>query len=394
MKLTTCKNVTCSYFAGIDIEDRCHLISISTHNQPYTLLSTGRLAQIAGRCRNGLLSEHIIYDTKPLESATTEEEYKEKQLVKAGKIAEVLNNLTVLAREDEDIAEFEQFAESFFIFKAKAKVAETYSTAIVRKNIEERYVPAFFNIDAIVEKFNLHHELYYERDALFNALRDDNKVKLELQHIPKEDHNTEVLDSIKEGNKERLAENLQKAKQDVIEWIEDGGKYWHDFERIKIAEIKDKEVELFYKRVGKFFGHIDSEFLLDKLIENHETKAFTKFNNSLAFWLLEDTHPLKAHVLAVFDFHTLATMRRAKPGIRVLPDVRDAKMAEILKSQLHQRKISDQWAAELFSCFFNAPRIGGKYYKIVGLNPNRFPDPIATMKEGVNLYNLFVLPYA
>lgn len=43
--------MTCAYFAGIDILDQCHLITISSHLQPFTYLSTQRMTQIAGRCR-------------------------------------------------------------------------------------------------------------------------------------------------------------------------------------------------------------------------------------------------------------------------------------------------------------------------------------------------------
>jgi hypothetical protein len=54
--------MTCAYFAGIDINDRCHLISITSYRQPFSYLSINRLTQIAGRCRNGNLSEIIIFD--------------------------------------------------------------------------------------------------------------------------------------------------------------------------------------------------------------------------------------------------------------------------------------------------------------------------------------------
>ena len=67
--------MTCAYFAGIDIMDECHLISISSHLQPFTYLSVGRLAQIAGRCRKGNLSETIIYD---IPQNVSQSEYKNK----------------------------------------------------------------------------------------------------------------------------------------------------------------------------------------------------------------------------------------------------------------------------------------------------------------------------
>lgn len=58
--------MTCTYFVGIDITERFHLITAINVSKPYTILSTDKLQQIAGRCRHpeGLLSEAIIYTTK------------------------------------------------------------------------------------------------------------------------------------------------------------------------------------------------------------------------------------------------------------------------------------------------------------------------------------------
>jgi len=397
--------LTCSYFAGIDIEDECHLISISTNNQPFTLLSTGRLAQIAGRCRNGRLSEHIIYDTKSLDdkSTETEEGFRKKHLNKANKIAQVLTNLESLTQEDEDFAAFKQYAESFLDFKAKGKVAENYSTAIVRKSFDGFFVPAYFNIDALLEKFNLHHELYSEMEALPDALS-NHKIFFKQWYIKKENHNAKVITAIKDRNEERLVENLQKAKHDIVEWLGNGGKYWHEFLQCISPKVQDKEVEKFYDRFEKFYGYIDPVFLLDALIANHETKAFTRFNNALAFWILDETHPFKAYVLAQFYNHTSSQTRHKR---RVTTEQKNEKMMDIFRNtELIVRKISPQTAAELFSCFFIKRRIGARYdkltkkqispahEKIMGLNPLRLPPPIATIKERIDLYNLFVLPYS
>lgn len=58
--------MTCTYFVGVDITERFHLITAINVSKPYTILSTDKLQQIAGRCRHpeGLLSETIIYTTK------------------------------------------------------------------------------------------------------------------------------------------------------------------------------------------------------------------------------------------------------------------------------------------------------------------------------------------
>ena len=69
--------MTCAYFAGIDIQDQCHLITITSRLQPFTYLSIRRMEQIAGRCRNGNLSETIIYDI-PQEAPDSKFQNKEE----------------------------------------------------------------------------------------------------------------------------------------------------------------------------------------------------------------------------------------------------------------------------------------------------------------------------
>lgn len=63
--------MTCTYFVGVDITERFHLITAINVSKSYTILSTDKLQQIAGRCRHpeGLLSETIIYTTKHIDNA-------------------------------------------------------------------------------------------------------------------------------------------------------------------------------------------------------------------------------------------------------------------------------------------------------------------------------------
>lgn len=58
--------ITSCYFAGVDIEDYYHLITVSNARQNYQMLSPDKLTQIHGRCRfsNGILSDTIIYNTR------------------------------------------------------------------------------------------------------------------------------------------------------------------------------------------------------------------------------------------------------------------------------------------------------------------------------------------
>ena len=57
--------MTCSYFAGVDIYDNYHLLTVGDATKFFQILSIDKMAQISGRCRleGGLLSETIVYNT-------------------------------------------------------------------------------------------------------------------------------------------------------------------------------------------------------------------------------------------------------------------------------------------------------------------------------------------
>ena len=71
--------LTCTYYVGIDIDDRYDLISISNTQNTYTLLSPAKLTQIAGRCRDkqGPYSETVIFDSKSIKWQIIPAKYRE-----------------------------------------------------------------------------------------------------------------------------------------------------------------------------------------------------------------------------------------------------------------------------------------------------------------------------
>lgn len=172
--------MTCAYFAGIDINDRCHVISISSNYQPFTLLSPERLTQIQGRCRNGVLSETIIYDITPMENTEqTLKEYKTVLINKAKKFSNAVDGLNQLCKSDPDLSDMGVFVEQILTMKAEGQVAKNYPVTIIRKNIDGKIVPAYFNIDALLEKWELHHTLYSQSGALLEKLQEQHHVDFE-----------------------------------------------------------------------------------------------------------------------------------------------------------------------------------------------------------------------
>lgn len=199
--------MTCAYFAGIDIMDECHLISISSHLQPFTYLSVGRLAQIAGRCRKGNLSETIIYD---IPQNLRQDEYKDKDdyrrylLKRADSYASFMNATRSAVQENAELQPLTNFIDSFVNFSAKDIVADDYPTKILRQNhLSKNFVPAYFNIDALVENWEMRNNTYANANNLYKQLSANNNVYREKRFISAEAHDSDTITLIKENEKAR-----------------------------------------------------------------------------------------------------------------------------------------------------------------------------------------------
>lgn len=116
--------MTCAYFAGIDIQDRCYLITISSKNTAYTYLSVNKMTQIAGRGRNGNISETIIYDIpekKEYDRFGNIEEYRDSLLSRATKYITFLNTAQEMIAEDRDLEPMEYFIKSYMSYISQSK---------------------------------------------------------------------------------------------------------------------------------------------------------------------------------------------------------------------------------------------------------------------------------
>ena len=116
--------MTCAYFAGIDIMDKCHLITITSKLQPFTYLSLNRMTQIAGRCRKGTFSETIIYDIpeiSPISEIKEVNDYRLSLINRANKYAALLNDIVSDTDEDPQLLPLKDFVFSYTDFVSKVK---------------------------------------------------------------------------------------------------------------------------------------------------------------------------------------------------------------------------------------------------------------------------------
>ncbi len=388
--------MTCAYFAGIDIQDQCHLITITSHLQPFTYLSTLRMTQIAGRCRNGNLSETIIYDiprTTVPSIYKDENEYQKSLISRAKTYADFLNSMREAIRENPELTELGNFIDSFVDYSAKAKVTNnSYPIKIVRQDcIENQFTPSYFNIDALTEKWCLVHSLYANEHNLYNKLVEDNQnvTVLSGYYMNPREHDSSSLSEIKERNKERRAEILGKLRTELLDWNRKGR---NESQFQEIYKSQEKKIQRLCDEFKKLSLYINDEILFDGLSEHYKDgRKLRNYVNAAVFHVMPDDNAFKAHVLAIFNFSEIQQQARNRGVGRIKRQEKITKLKSAFRVQFKRTNISDDILAEFFTCFFKTSRSGG-IDKIVGLNPLDLPTPIQYINESMNLLSLFIFP--
>jgi len=299
--------MTCAYFAGIDIADKCHLITVSDTAFSYTVLPINRITQIHGRCRNGILSDTIIHNSKDYDMMRFNniEEYKKHLFYKADMVIEFLEAAKPIKERDKFLKDFFAKIEDNVIEKATEILydnkKDTYT--LTRKNaIDKNDIQrAYFNIDTLCERVIAYSTLYSHKKGLYDELvklYGDDKVEFEDRYLEILEDQKENRKKIKEDRKQKLTDKLKEVKNELLGANESG-----ELEKIlkqKIRNSKRNELE-FYRSIQKFYLYIDFEPLIDILIDAClDKRTHRNMNNAIAFWILDDNHFFKADILRTF----------------------------------------------------------------------------------------------
>lgn len=386
--------MTCAYFAGIDIADQCHLITITSHLQPFTYLSLGRMAQIAGRCRNGNLSETIIYDIPQNISHTQHDDlnvYKNELLRRADAYANFLNNTIEAAKADETLIPLSNYIFSLIDHIAESKADNnTYTHKIIRANAcTEKVVPAYFVIDALLEKRNLTHTLYAEPRHLREELSRTANVSYCEKFLRKEEVNFTTIQNIKERNAERRESQIEQLKSELREWHTNGKE---DRAFRNLVQKYDKKLQGFAKWFYILSNYIESERLLSDLTECYDNnKKLRNYVNAASFYALPSEHPFKRLVLTKFHYDRIENAANTRGvGVFSTQEKRN-KILDVFREYLHtDMRYSKTILIDLFNCFFKNTRSGSND-KITGLNPRDFPPLIAPMPQSQDILEVFLL---
>lgn len=386
--------MTCAYFAGIDIQDRCHLITISSKNTAYTYLSVNKMTQIAGRGRNGNISETIIYDIpakKEYDRFDNIEKYRDSILSRATKYITFLNAAQEMIAEDRDLEPMEYFIKSYmsYISKSKPTVYDYPLTIIRQDSISNKFVPAYFNIDSLLEKWTLRHTLYTSQFELEKALKEDGQEVITISPflLQKEEHIKLDNEARKKADKIRKEKELENLKQSLLEWHNSHG---NEYALEAISSKVNKKLNDTIVRAFKLL-HLcyPAEELLDILLEGSKNvKIFRNIYNAAVFHALPRDDTFKAKVILKFGCNPTT----GKSECYIDYAQRQNLIAECwIESFMVHPKTLENNLSELATSFLKFKTSKSKYCPN-GFNPKELPTPISTLPVGMLTADMFMLP--
>jgi len=380
--------MTCTYFVGIDIKERFHLISVSDTKYPYTLLSEEKLQQIAGRCRHrdGLLSEYVIYRSGVLFSFEKPPvQVSMNQMIDDAKLlADFINAIPKIQRVfPQAIPNHSVISHEYIVGHSYRSYNVTEQMRMVRVSADGIVVPAFFNIDCLLIQQNLMKTLYQTHTALRDAL---------VTSGHKVDY-TEVMDEteLSTGMQEEIRDEILQTDEMELETI---------IQKLKEIENADQRkrmamllMEKCSRRNQTFLEHfVELQFFVpfDILLERLESISnYANFYNSVMIWALDDRHPLKCAIRENFPLQSKLT-----------PDEIEANVSAIWNGLLNMGELKHNQCYDILALFCKkskrtTKRIGRKSvscYIIESYDVNDFGcEPLKAISADANVHDLLRL---
>lgn len=288
--------MTCTYFVGIDIKERFHLISVVNTQKPYTVLSIDKLQQIAGRCRSkeGLLSETIIYTTTEAEENIDLQDIQKRALEDAKQMSDFGDLYPQLKFKFPNSYLFrDEFVTKKFIESSKKKYGRSGYIRMIRKDIYGKFVPSYFNIDFIRIQVEMLNYLYSKGAHLAEKMRNTG------HYIECYDYTeSEIIpDDIRENTDAEFQQANIIQREEIISRLQEADTI-EDRKRIaKILSmgICSQQNRLFLEYFIELQEYAPFRALIEKL-NSFDTDCYDKFYNFVIFWALDDAHSIKSTI--------------------------------------------------------------------------------------------------
>ena len=374
---------TCCYFTGIDIEDSYHLITVSDVRRSHSMLTLDRMTQIHGRCRkdNGVLSETIIYNTLGYVSVMESmEKYTATLLNKAQKVLKVLESADTISQGDYTLTDLFAIIKEAIREKAQERIAGNELINLTRNDIYGKNVPAYLNIDYIIERTDLYAS-YFMPETLKEVLgKQVNIISYKsLPHGVSPEQN-----SIEKTNKDaqnKLTDSYIQEAIDNIKVLSTTGQLNDNTLHLYIRQSRSR-TKIFLERFIKLYKYVDLDSLLHQLweIRTSNSIAYKNLNNAVMYWALDEEHPFKVAIRRSF---TLNKSYSASEIQEILAPIVQYHLHKVLKPRKYVALLKSIYATD---------RTSGNKYTIRGENPRGFKEHtgrIATKEN--NLLKLFML---
>lgn len=382
--------ITCTYFTGIDIQEKFHLISISTIEYLFCLLTPEKLAQIAGRGREGLLSETIIYNTKPYSEINaqgkerkfkTAERYRGFLLNYAEAVREYINTADTLAERfklivDKSFVRVKQDIE----MKSRITHYKGHKIDIVRENIYTgRHEIAYLNVDAIYEATKTRTQLYASPEQLYNTLKGSGITIIE-DTVKQENRE---LSEQQAGNNARVNAQLKEKESEQFNSLIERMKALHTEDRLneeslrKLRKEAHRKQQTFIDRFRKLYPYVPFEKLIGDLINIGEhKKIYRGYCNGTIFWALSNNHSFKTAIKGKF-----------KVGRTYPPEEIEKEIKALYITFFHKElKLKNGYAAKLGEFIrIKREKPTTNAYKIISYNRNNFKgSPLSYIPDNVD----------
>lgn len=357
--------MTSAYFVGVDIIESYHSVVICNPDILHTLLSTNRLKQIAGRCREkALLSETIFYSTT---NYSPDEQIPKERLFEASR-----NKIQAIECIGKNFAHDQVLAKQILdVRKLIIEKDDVIGYSLVRTNIKGELVHAYFNIDACIDTMNTAKVLYSDQYALEHFLKIEfNKVEYNTV-----DSSTKVLLKVP-IDKEAQQEQLNIA----IDAIRNINNPRHIVTLINNSRSAFQTK--FYQRYHELCNDFeDKEMLIKYLVDfafKNET-AYKNLKNTIKF--KNDNSLLKRCVLEEFPIGSVHNSKEIKQKLNNAFAL--ASMHEVINTETNAVKKLNQF----FKTSKNKRKLkeGLPTHKIIGLHDLEIKNSSLKNKKQINL---------
>lgn len=388
--------MSCTYFVGVDISERFHLISISDSDYSHTLLSEDKLEQIAGRCRDseGLLSETIIYksrnkiDNKQL-STNSLRNLKDKIIKESKLLADFINTIPVLKNIYPELKEnwLRRINMDAIVINSLKSYYNTQEVKLIRKDIDSNFQPAYLNIDNILIQFKLLNTLYSSKDSLFCSLKKNGNKIIDFQDLIENEER--ISKDIQDGIKDYITAVETDEIEDIIEQLRKGRSLEEKASiAFKLKKTSTNNAKTFIDRFLELQRYLPFERLVSTRPQYKSENQYNKFYNSIIFLALSEEHPFKIAFKEKFPLDVQMTGERIKENLNSL-----------LMTNLGFKELDTTNKAYNYLIIFckKGNRIKhrelGYYHLMKNYNVNDFDfQPIETINAKTDISKLFRFP--